>query len=81
MIQKTTISTRHLSDLWRLPVVQSAYKTTDGKTYVVYIHQGRRLCLTDGDSIIQDTATGEWGVVMSAKSMELNSRPPRHPIT
>ena len=77
MIQTTVIDTRHLSDLWRLDAVQSAYKDEEGRTFVVFSTDRRKVRLTDGDVITHDTDTGEWDVILTMESARFNGRLPR----
>lgn len=61
-----------MSDLWRLPVVQKAYKEANGKTYIVVNDGIRHLRLTDGDTLLYDTHTGEWDAILTTESYRLN---------
>lgn len=66
------IDTRHLNDLWHLPVVRMAYKTDEGN------NDGRRnVRLTDGDSIMHDTSDDTWDVILTTESYKFNARLPR----
>lgn len=76
MIQKTQICTQYMGDLWRLPVIRKAYKDDDRRTFVVFNDGYRHVRLTDGDTVIYDTETEEWGVMLSASSLEFNGRFP-----
>lgn len=76
MTVRTQIYTRHLSDIWRLPVVEKAYKDSDGRTYLVAHIGNAHIRLTDGDVIAYDTESGEWHTELTTESKRFNGRYP-----
>lgn len=70
------IDTRHMTDLWKVPVIKSAYKSADGRTFVVFNDGQRNVRLTDGDEITYDNITGIYDVRLTTESYKFNARLP-----